>query len=44
MKFLITTTAADGVRTKYIGLGARDALTDAAYDAGAMGVTALALA
>ena len=41
MTWLITIVTATSVRT-YPETGNRDTLTDAAYDAGAMGVTAMA--
>lgn len=42
MKFLITAEFADGLRVTYPGIGSRDALQDAAYDAGALGVSIMA--
>jgi hypothetical protein len=42
MSYLITTRTAAGART-YRAFGALGALLDAAYDAGALGITAKAL-
>ena len=42
MKFQITTVGPNG-RRSYTAIGNRDALIDAAYDAGALGVTAMVI-
>ena len=44
MRYQITTIYADGRTDRRVEVGSLGALQDAAYDAGAMGVTAMALA
>lgn len=44
MKFIMTVRQSTGELLTYFAIGNRDALCDAAYDAGALGVTAMVAA